>query len=240
MSQQINLFNPIFLKQKKYFSALTMAQGLAMILVGSIAVVVYARVQLSVLEMEAASTAAQLKTTKAQLAKISVEYAPRNPSKALEEEIRRLQAVVRSQQQAYDVVQKGDFGNTKGYSEYFRAFSRQIMSGLWLTGFSITGDGSNIELRGRAMQAELVPAYLGRLKKEPVMQGKSFAALVMSVPERDASETSQAAAGASTRQQLADYVEFRLASSVDSPVGESSQGDAGATADFRGASRQGK
>ena len=31
MSQQINLFNPIFMKQKKYFSVTTMLQALGLI-----------------------------------------------------------------------------------------------------------------------------------------------------------------------------------------------------------------
>ncbi len=35
MSQQINLFNPVFLTQKKYFSVLTMLQALGLIVLGS-------------------------------------------------------------------------------------------------------------------------------------------------------------------------------------------------------------
>ena len=33
MSQQINLFNPLFLRQKRYLSATTMVQGLGIIAV---------------------------------------------------------------------------------------------------------------------------------------------------------------------------------------------------------------
>ncbi len=213
MSQQINLFNPIFLKQKKHFSAVTMAQGIGLILIGSIAVVVYARLQLTSLGTDAKSTATQLKATNAQLAKVSAEYAPRERSKVLEDEIRRMDSEVRSQQQAFDLVQKGGFGNTKGYSEYLRAFSRQIVNGLWLTGFTITGAGSEIELRGRALQPELVPAYLGRLKQEPAMKGKSFAALVMETPRREAANAS-GDAGGNLKRTLAEFVEFTLNSST--------------------------
>src|SRR5260221_6478966 len=35
MSQQINLYNPVFLKQKHYFSAMTMVQALAVVLAGA-------------------------------------------------------------------------------------------------------------------------------------------------------------------------------------------------------------
>ena len=42
MSQQINLFNPVFLKQKKYFSVMTMLQALGLIVLGSIVFYGYA------------------------------------------------------------------------------------------------------------------------------------------------------------------------------------------------------
>ena len=218
MSQQINLFNPVFLKKKKHFSALTMAQGLGLILLGSIAVLVYARLQLATLQTETLASANQLKQTRAQLAKVSAEYAPRQKNKTLDDEIARLEAEVKSQQQAFDIVQKGGVGNTRGYSDYLRAFSRQIVNGLWLTGFSISGAGNNIELRGRASQPQLVPSYISRLKQEPVMQGKTFDTLAMEVPQADA-ENKNEAAGAGKQRSLAGYIEFALRSADEaSPV----------------------
>jgi hypothetical protein len=83
-------------------------------------------------------------------------------------------------------LQGGGFGNTKGYSGYFRAFSRQIVDGLWLTGVGIVGAGHDISLRGRTINPELVPVYLTRLKREPEMQGKSFSALNIQTPKVDA------------------------------------------------------
>jgi len=218
VSQQINLFNPVFLKKKKHFSALTMAQGLGLILLGSIAVLVYARLQLATLQTETLASANQLKQTRAQLAKVSAEYAPRQKNKTLDDEIARLEAEVKSQQQAFDIVQKGGVGNTRGYSDYLRAFSRQIVNGLWLTGFSISGAGNNIELRGRASQPQLVPSYISRLKQEPVMQGKTFDTLAMEVPQADA-ENKNEAAGAGKQRSLAGYIEFALRSADEaSPV----------------------
>ena len=46
-------------------------------------------------------------------------------------------------------LKSGGIGNTKGYSEYFRAFARQSVSGLWLTGFDINGDGAQMTLQVR-------------------------------------------------------------------------------------------
>ncbi|KRB84600.1 PilN domain-containing protein [Noviherbaspirillum sp. Root189] len=215
MSQQINLFNPIFLKQKKHFSAITMAQGLGAILLGSFVVAGYAQMQLGAMQEQAAATANQLGATKAQLAKVSADYPPRQKSKEIEAQLHHVEAELRSQTQAYDFVRGGGVGNTNGYSAYLRAFSRQIVDGLWLTSFGIDGVANEFELRGRALQPELVPAYISRLKKETVMQGKSFSQLMMVNPEVDAPPGAAANApeAAAAKPVPARYVEFVLKSS---------------------------
>lgn len=210
MSQQVNLFNPIFLKQKKYFSAVTMLQGLGLILVGTIAVSVYAKHQLSELSSQLTLATQQLNGAKAQLAKVSTEYAPRQKSKSLEDEVLRAEAELKSQTRALEVVQKGGLGDTQGYSEYLRAFSRQIVGGLWLTGFSIDGGGKAIELKGRALQPDLVPAYINRLKNEKIMRGKAFSNLAMEQPRPGT--TPEAAPAAATPKSSPSYVEFTLTS----------------------------
>ncbi|MGE5623360.1 MAG: PilN domain-containing protein, partial [Bacillota bacterium] len=190
MSQQINLFNPIFLKQKKYFSAATMAQALGLILLGCFLFAGYASYQVSMLSKEADSTSAQLVAQQAQLNKANAAFVSRQKNQALENEVATAEAEVKSLQQVFEVLQKGEFGNTKGYAEYMRAFSRQIINGVWLTGFSIYGAGNEIGLQGRALQASSVPAYLNRLKREPILQGKSFATLDMQVPASGQDEKS--------------------------------------------------
>lgn len=203
MSQQINLFNPIFLKQKKYFSATTMAQALGLILLGCVLLSAVMSYQVAMLSKEAESTSAQLSAQQAQLNQITAVSASRQKSKSLEDEVLKAEAEIKSLQQVFDIVQKGDFGNTKGYAEYMRAFARQAVNGVWLTGFSIQGAGNEIGLQGRALQAGMVPTYISRLKREQALQGKSFAALDMQAP---ASSQNEKAAPAS-------YIEFRLLSS---------------------------
>lgn len=225
MSQQINLFNPIFLKQKKYFSALTMVQGLGLILLGCLLLVAYAEFQLSARTREAAASTAQLLKTKGQLITLSAQFAPHESDPALDIEIKDTEADIRSVQRVFDSLQSGEFGNTKGYSGYFRAFSHQIVDGLWLTGIGITGAGHEINLSGRTLNPELVPIYLTRLGHESEMQGKSFASLEMKVPKEDqpAGTDSRAASAAAPASASAPYVEFNLQSSeaqdTSSPAG---------------------
>ena len=212
MSQQINLFNPIFLKQKKYFSAVTMAQGLGMIMLGCAALVAYSEAQLSKRTKDAAVTAAQLLNTRSQLITVSTQFAPHQGDPALDMEIKSMEASIDSAKQVFDTLRGGEFGDTKGYSSYFRSFARQIVDGLWLTEITIEGAGHDINLKGRAFNAELVPAYLIRLKHESDMAGKSFAGLNMQAQKDDAPSTT--ADGKPMKAKPA-YIEFNLQSSED-------------------------
>lgn len=208
MSQQINLFNPIFLKQKKYFSAVTMVQALGLILLGCGLLTGYMVYQATKLKNEAAATQARLATTQAQLAQITAAGQMRQKDKGLDEQVRKAEAEIKSMQEVFVTLREGDLGNTAGYAEYFRAFSRQIVPGLWLTGLAIQGAGNEIGINGRATRPELVPEYIGRLKREQSMQGKSFASLEMQSPKTEQAPGAQAA----TQPAPANYIEFSLRS----------------------------
>lgn len=224
MSQQINLFNPIFLKQEKHFSAMTMLQALAIILLCGILLTIYTAYQLSSLKNEAQHTAAQLQLTQNQLAKVTAEYGPKQKDVKLEEKMQRMAADVESLQRVSTVLKKGEFGNTDGYADYMSAFARQIINGVWLTGFTIQGAGNDLSIQGGALRPELVPAYLSRLKSEAVMQGASFATLEMSLPKAPAD---QAAKTGEQKLPPATYINFNLHSSA---VAKDSPGRAGEAA----------
>lgn len=213
MSQQINLFNPIFLKQQKHFSAMTMLQALGLLLLGSLLLGAYAHYQVTALSQEAAAASSQLAILQAQVAKAKAEGGGNKKNVLLEEQVRKREAEVQSLQQISALLQRGDFGDTKGYSQYLSAFARQIVGDLWLTGLNIQGAGNEIGLRGRALQPELVAVYMNRLKNEPVLQGKSFSTLEMQVPSIDSPSDKNNPTGAK-QSGLATYIEFSLQSSV--------------------------
>jgi hypothetical protein len=106
------------------------------------------------------------------------------------------------------VIDRGELGNATGYSEYFRALARQHVDGLWLTGLAITGAGCDIGVRGRALDASLLPGFLGRLTQEKIMQGKAFGSLQISQPGDKAAKDAKPAATANA----APFVEFSLQS----------------------------
>ncbi|HJW56074.1 MAG TPA: PilN domain-containing protein [Burkholderiaceae bacterium] len=211
MSQQINLFNPIFLKQEKYFSAITMVQALGLILLGSALLVGYTNYQMSILDKEAQSASAQLALVQAQLNKINIAYGNRQKDPSLDSEVHKTEMDIQSLRDVFDILKTGEFGDRKGYAEYMRAFARQSVGGVWLTGFALSGAGNEIELQGRALQPELVPAYIRGLKREPVLQGKSFAMLEMKKPPME--PDSKEAPSAEKPHLPVPYIEFSLQSS---------------------------
>ncbi|MYM34580.1 MSHA biogenesis protein MshA [Duganella sp. FT94W] len=182
MSQQINLFNPIFLKQKKIFSALPMLEALGAIIVGALLLNWYAAQTVDQLERVATEGKATLAKREQQLAKASKQFAPRVKDAVLETDLAEAEAELVALREVSTVLQGGSLGNTLGYAEYFRAFSRQNVNGLWLTGLTISGAGTDIGVQGRAMHATLIPNYISRLTAERVMHGKTFASLDIGRP----------------------------------------------------------
>lgn len=207
MSQQINLYNPVFLKQKKVFSSVAMARALGVLLIGALALVAYGKRHVSGLEQEAQAVNAQLAQKRARQAMVNTEFAPRQPRKELEAEVVEAEAQLRALQSVSGVLARGELGNTSGYSEHYKALARQHVNGLWLTGVTVAG--ADIGIRGRALEGSMVPGYITRLTREPVMQGKSFASLQIAQGEMK---------GEGGKASAAPFVEFQLESVVQEPA----------------------
>jgi len=209
VSQQINLYNPIFRKQKKYFSSLAMVQALGGILLGMLVFYAYAHYQVGKMGASAMETAKLLQTEQSRLTKVAAEFAPGKDTKLLEGQVTQMESQLAARLKVLAVLQGGELGNTEGFSEYLRAYARQSIDGLWLTGFTIHGAGNQMALDGRAVKADLVPAYIRRLDQEKIMQGKTFASMEIGLPVPPKPEV---AAVKGAPSPLPGFVEFRLMS----------------------------
>jgi hypothetical protein len=205
MSQQINLFNPALQEKKKLFGAQAMVQALVVLVAGVVALSVFGTGRVAALQKQADAGARQVEKRKSQLATVSTEFAPREKSPELEARLAQAQAQLAALQRIAGVLERGELGNTTGYSEYFRALARQHVDGLWLTGVAITGAGCDIGVHGRALDAALLPGFLGQLTHEKIMQGKSFGSLQITQPAAAAKDAKAGQAGAQ-------YIEFSLQS----------------------------
>jgi Fimbrial assembly protein (PilN) len=184
MSQQINLYAPIFRKQSKVFSAATMVQGLALmvVVVGVFFWTIAAHT--SLLEIRAADSARQLQGELERLKAYGVGATPAERARLLAERKKTLEASLAGQTQALQVFGGGALGRTEGYSELLRALARRSMKGVWLTRIEFAEASGELSLSGRATRAELVPAYLERLRGEPALRGQAFSRLEVMHPAK--------------------------------------------------------
>jgi type II secretory pathway pseudopilin PulG len=222
MSQQINLFNPLFRKKSFSFtSALAMAYSAGAVVAIMALAGAYTSSQLRATQARAQALDLAFKDANANFDKLAAEVAKQKPNPRLQAEVatRELQLVER--QDVVDSLKNGTLGNAEGFSDYLRAFSRQSVSGLWITAFDI-GSGNALALQGRTLSAEHVATYLQRLNKEKALQGRQFASMRISQPPPEPRVVEKAVPGqsSSVKEQPAvpRYLEFTI-STLDIPEG---------------------
>lgn len=206
MSQQINLFNEVLHKPGKGFSVLNMLQGLGVILFCAVLFYAYAAYQTRQLQQQLEQANKSLAAEQGRLAGLTAEFSQQRSGLTIDQELTKVRAEVAVQREVINALKIGVIGNTKGFSAYMQAFARQTLDGLWLTGFSIVGDATQMSISGATLSPELVPGYIMRLNNEKVMRGKTFASLQMQLPKPEAGkpETGKSA--------TAKYLEFNLQS----------------------------
>ena len=225
MAQQINLFNPVFLKQKKYFSAVTMLQALGIVVAGVLAFYGYAAYESRGQAKIAADAGRQLAAQTQQVAAFTKEYSPQGRSRQLHDELSLANARLTQREEMLSLLKTGGLGNTAGFARYLAALARHPMDGVWLTGFSISGDENQLNLTGRVLEPDLVPVYIRALNKEEVMRGRKVAELRLTA--REEKESSTAAPGANppaapkSAAAPVRYVEFSLVALRGPVAGES-------------------
>jgi len=179
VSQQINLFNPVFLNPRKLFSLVTMLEMLGLIVLGSGLVYGFAWYQVHSLTAQIQITNKNYNDEQAKLSQSMAEFSPQKSNQLLEDELKSTEAKWAAQNELIASLKSGALGNTTGYSEYMRAFARQAVSGLWLTGFDISGNAAQMSISGAVLSPELLATYVRKLNQEPVMREKPFASLQM-------------------------------------------------------------
>ena len=185
MNQQVNLYRPIFRKQEKKFSARAMLQAGVAIVVGVVVLYAVMLWQASAVRNELHQVERQLATATKRLQDASQKYGPSAKSQLLEDELTKLEKQVAARLQVRDLLSRGLFSNTTGFSEFFVAFARQRVNGVWLTGFEISGAGESMRLQGRTVDPAQVPRYVQRLSAERSLAGREFQVFTLSRPEKN-------------------------------------------------------
>jgi hypothetical protein len=188
---------------------------------------VYEAVQLTRVEAQARTIAKSLADLRARQEASSA--SPRKADAGLEARLVELTTELKARQDVVEALKRGTVGSTTGFSEYLRAFSRQRVEGVWLTGFDISVGGSALTITGRALNADLVPTYLQRLNHEPPMQGRQFASVSINRPGAKIADAKDAP---TTLAALPPYLDFVI-SSEEKPEGRTAPKTPGASIALR-------
>src|SRR3982751_1848443 len=107
MAQQINLYNPIFLRKKKHFSASTMLQALGLLLGGVLIFYAYAYNESRTLTPVSEDAQRQLQSQSEQVTRLTREFSPEGQSKLLDEEVARAVARLKQREEILGVLRTG-------------------------------------------------------------------------------------------------------------------------------------
>lgn len=214
--QNINLYDSSLRLQRDWLSAESFAGivGATALMVALAAV--FTRWQVSELQAPARETAATLQAQHTAIQELARQVDTLQPDAKLVADVGVTQATLEQRQAALQMLRAGGLGYQEGHAGTLQAIARQSLDGLWITGLVL--DRKDMALRGRAINPELIPAYIGRLNREPAMQGRSFRAIDIARPFEEAPAAAVVPVAAATpkpadKPPLAGFVEFSLTGS---------------------------
>lgn len=176
MAQQINLFDARFAPKPARFSARQGATAMAVVMLLSLGSAQGLRWQARKVAAEARVLNGQLEPVKAQRMALAASAAP-EPGAETGVELTQLRELDAGQRRIAAALDSGVAGVREGHADYLEALARRASGALWITGFSISDDGSAIELVGRMTDASVLTDYLRSLNAEPRFKGRPFAQL---------------------------------------------------------------
>ena len=186
MRQQINLYQPIFRRERKSLSAITVATTLGIVAVVLTGFSLYTARSIDSLQAQVAALTEQQQDQQAQLTKVG-EALSRHARRAdVEARVKALTATLNERTQALQVLQSGAAGQTSGFASRLEALARRHVDGLWIDGLAMSGTHSTMSITGGSVDADIVPVYLRSLSGEAVLSGTRFDDFVIERPDKGA------------------------------------------------------
>lgn len=176
MKRQINLYETRLHPRFEWATARNLS--LAVALLGMILTVLVVSLQYELRRKSSALVALQdeVQLAQAQLTALNKQVSQTVPA-SLTGELQQARALLDTRQEIIAALSNNVVGNHSGFSDYMFSFARQASTDVWLTGFTLSAGGDELELRGRMLNPAKLPDYVQRLGNEPLLRGRRFAAL---------------------------------------------------------------
>ena len=177
MPQQINLCTPIFLAQKRYFSAHTMASALGVfVLLGGVLSAYWSwTLQTLSAGYQQSVSANQREITRLQAA-IRIHRDNAAPADAaLVRDLQTAQTELRQREQLRAELQRGLLRDGLGHAARLQLVARTIAPQAWVT--AIRADEQRLELSGYTLEPAALNGWMERLAASPLLQGQQLSAV---------------------------------------------------------------
>jgi hypothetical protein len=201
MARQINLYDPALEERRDSWSLQNTILGWAVLILAGGLWATGAHYGLRAERVQEGDLAAIVAAARADSQKVSALLDEHRRHPVIASKIAALEQEVKGRRDAMRILQSGGLGDTRGFSEYLRAFARQSFEGIWLTSLKIGASGRDVSVAGRALNAEFVPIYLRRLSTEGIMQGHMFSQLTIQLAKPE---------GPGKSESNPPFVEFQL------------------------------
>jgi Tfp pilus assembly protein PilN len=175
MPQQINLYSPILLTPKRYFSALAMSQALAVFTAALLVLSAWSTFRTATLRRDLqSSTQAQDNERQRLKAALATLPAVTSPA-ALEQELAAERRLLAERQQMLAELSRGLVTEGRSHSAWLRLLAQTVPAPVWLTEVKLAEN--RVELTGATLQPDALRPWLARLGAHPLAAGRSFTAL---------------------------------------------------------------
>ena len=175
MPQQINLCTPILLTPKRYFSAQTMVQALAVFVVLGGSLCAYWVWSLNGasegFRNTLATQARELESLRSALQQNKLGAGP--VELALAQELQGRKAELLQREKLLDELERGLFQPGWGHSARLQLVAQSIPAQVWVT--EVKADESQLDVSGFTLEPAALNAWVSKLAASPLLQGQKLA-----------------------------------------------------------------
>lgn len=185
MTQQVNLYQPIFREQRPPLSTRTIGQLvvlLALVLGGT-----YGYLFWQMQEQRSATRAVEARQAQVEqrAREVREKFPPPKKSQALQRKVDRLELELARKRRVLETLNESVKGRSEGFSGHLQAVARRHLGEMWLTEIWLDDGGRHVELGGSTYTAEQVPQFLQALADEEEYEGVRFTNVSMQRSEDD-------------------------------------------------------
>lgn len=214
MPQQINLYTPVLVTQKRYFSANVMVQALAVLGLAGAAFIVYEVTSLrSRTEALKRTFATQTQTLAALQQTIVQRKAATVPAGlTLAQDLQARRAELLHLQNTEVQLQRGLFRPGEGHAARLALVASSIPATAWVTG--VKADPERLEVSGFTLDPDSLNGWIDQLAASSLLTGQRLAAVNVAKVTAGANPVS------ATPEASRPLWSFSLVSSLDKPLAE--------------------